>query len=67
MPASAVQPFAITSRMSKVIVETHMSNVHAREDFRSRSLLSGVCIGVVCGFGETSYKLAIDAVLDHLG
>ena len=47
-------------------IEVHLSNVHAREDFRSRSLLSGVCIGVVCGFGITSYKLAIDALLAHL-
>jgi len=40
--------------------------VHAREEFRSRSLLSGVCVGVICGFGVTSYKLAIDAVIAHL-
>jgi 3-dehydroquinate dehydratase-2 len=48
------------------VVETHMSNVYAREEFRSRSLLSGVCLGVISGFGATSYKLAIDALIDHL-
>lgn len=48
------------------VVETHLSNVHSREEFRSRSLLSPVCLGVVCGFGITSYKLAIDALLAHL-
>lgn len=48
------------------VVETHMSNVHAREDFRSTSLLSGVCIGVICGFGVDSYRLAIDALIAHL-
>lgn len=47
------------------VVETHMSNVHSREEFRHRSLLSGVCIGVVCGFGENSYKYAIEALLAH--
>ena len=48
------------------VVETHRSNVYAREEFRSRSLLSGVCVGVVAGFGATSYRLAIDALISHL-
>ena len=49
------------------VVETHLSNVHAREDFRSKSLLTPVCVGVVSGFGVNSYRLAIDALLAHLG
>ena len=41
------------------VVEIHMSNVHAREDFRKVSVLSEVCKGVVCGFGAASYLAAI--------
>lgn len=48
------------------VVETHLSNVYAREDFRHRSLLSGVCLGVVGGFGRHSYFVALDALVRHL-
>lgn len=48
------------------VVETHLSNVHAREDFRHTSLLSAVCLGVVGGFGRDSYAVALDALLRHL-
>ena len=41
------------------VVEVHMSNVHAREDFRKVSVLSEVCKGVVCGFGWKSYAMAL--------
>ncbi len=41
------------------VVETHMSNVHAREEFRKNSVLADVCKGVVCGFGANSYLAAI--------
>jgi 3-dehydroquinate dehydratase-2 len=41
------------------VVEVHMSNVHAREDFRKNSVLSEVCKGVVCGFGANSYIAAL--------
>lgn len=49
------------------VVETHLSNVYAREDFRHTSAIAGVCAGVVTGFGATSYRLAVDALIDLLG
>lgn len=44
------------------VVETHISNVHAREEFRRHSVLSEVCKGVVCGFGLGSYIAAIEGL-----
>lgn len=44
------------------VAEVHISNVHAREDFRRNSVLSQVCKGVVCGFGVGSYLAAIEGL-----
>jgi 3-dehydroquinate dehydratase-2 len=48
------------------VVETHLSNVHAREEFRHASVLSAVCLGVVGGFGRHSYTVALEGLLRHL-
>jgi 3-dehydroquinate dehydratase-2 len=54
--ASAAIPF----------IEVHLSNVFARESFRHHSYLSDIAIGVICGFGGDSYRLALDAAVSLL-
>ena len=44
-------------------IEVHMTNIHAREEFRHTSLLSGVCKAIVAGFGEDSYILALEGLV----
>ena len=45
-------------------IEVHLSNVHAREKFRQRSLIGPVCLGQISGFGAKSYLLALEAAVD---
>jgi 3-dehydroquinate dehydratase II len=49
------------------VVEVHLSNIFAREEFRRHSLLSEVSLGVVSGLGPAGYRLALEGLLEHLG
>jgi len=44
------------------VVEVHISNVHSREPYRRQSMIAPACLGVVCGFGLDSYRLAVEAL-----
>ena len=45
------------------VIEVHISNVHTREEFRHKSMISCACMGVICGFRLDSYRLAMEALL----
>lgn len=47
------------------VIEVHISNVHTREEFRHKSMISCACAGVICGFGLDSYRLAVEALLQR--
>ncbi len=48
------------------IVEVHLSNIFAREEFRRHSYVSSIAVGVISGFGPDSYRLGLDALLSSL-
>jgi len=49
----------------KPIIELHISNIYKREEFRQKSLISGIVNGIICGLGSNGYILAINA-MHHL-
>ena len=48
------------------VIEVHISNIFAREEFRHTSLISGMALGVISGLGTQGYRLALEALLEHL-
>lgn len=54
------------SSINVPVVEVHMSNIAAREEFRHNSLIAAVCVGSIAGFGAHSYTLGIDALRTYL-
>jgi 3-dehydroquinate dehydratase-2 len=54
------------SAVSIPTVEVHLSNVHAREQFRQHSYIAPVAIGQIAGFGPTGYLMALDGLLSHV-
>lgn len=58
---------AMVTGAGLILVEVHISNPQAREEFRHNSVISGVATGVIAGFGFDSYSLALDAINRKLG
>ena len=54
------------SAVSIPTVEIHMTNIHAREDFRQKSLIAPVCVAQISGFGTDSYKLGLQGMVTYL-
>lgn len=51
------------SAIEAPVIEVHLSNVHAREEFRHKSMIAAACKGVIAGFGLHSYKLGLESFL----
>jgi 3-dehydroquinate dehydratase-2 len=48
------------------VIEVHISNIHKREEYRTKTLIGKDCLGSIAGFGLDSYRLAVEALLCHL-
>lgn len=46
------------------IIEVHISNIHAREEFRHNSMIAPIAVGMICGLGTTGYRLALEAMAE---
>ena len=57
---------ALVTKAGLTLVEVHLSNPHAREEFRHTSVISGVATGVIAGFGFESYQLALRAIASRV-
>ncbi|MFH1826288.1 MAG: type II 3-dehydroquinate dehydratase [bacterium] len=55
------------SAVKVLTIEVHLSNIHAREEFRQKSIIAPVCVGQVAGFGPQSYLLGLEAAVNLLG
>lgn len=58
---------ALVTKAGLLLIEVHLSNPHAREEFRHTSVISGIATGVIAGFGFDSYSLALDLIVRRLG
>jgi len=58
---------ALVTAAGLTLVEVHLTNPHARESFRSTSVISGVATGTIAGFGIDSYRLALQSVAQRVG
>ena len=69
--AGALSHYSIAIRdaieaVSLPVIEVHISNIYAREEFRRKTVLSPVCLGTISGFGAFGYELALSGIYDCL-